>query len=96
MKKAQGLPITVIIIAALALIVLFVLIGIFAARTQKFGKGVGEATEAQVCKDICLATACEEPLVGNFVDINNERLKFNEVCCAPGECPEKGQRLRYV
>ena len=42
MKKAQGLSMRVIIIAALALIVLVVLIFIFTGRIGSFGKGIDD------------------------------------------------------
>ncbi|MBD3304651.1 hypothetical protein GF343_05935 [Candidatus Woesearchaeota archaeon] len=42
MKKAQGLPITTIIIAALALVVLVILFAIFTGRIAIFGRGVTE------------------------------------------------------
>lgn len=42
MKKAQGLPITTIIIAALALVVLVILFAIFTGRISIFGRGVTE------------------------------------------------------
>ena len=49
MKKAQGLPINVIIVAAIALIVLVVLVAIFTGRLGLFGKKVGEI--GQDCTD---------------------------------------------
>lgn len=86
MKKAQGLPITVIIIAILGLVVLFVLLGIFGFRAQKFGKGVSEAQES-VCpaNAVMSASECEslggEPQIGSFVKEDKSRLGFMEVCC---------------
>ena len=41
-KKAQGLPLNVVIVAALVLIVLVVLVVIFSGRTQKFTEGTEE------------------------------------------------------
>jgi len=41
-KKAQGLPINVIIVAAIALIVLVVLVAIFTGRLGLFGQEVSE------------------------------------------------------
>ena len=46
MKKAQGLSINVIIIAAIALIVLVVLVAIFSGRLGDFGKRVGDVGQA--------------------------------------------------
>lgn len=51
-KKAQGLSVNVIIIAAIALIVLVVLVAIFTGRLGLFSKGLGEAT---TCVQICQA-----------------------------------------
>lgn len=50
-KKAQGMPINIIIIAAIALIVLVVLVIIFTGKTGKFGKGVDET--AGSFKNMC-------------------------------------------
>ncbi|MBW2973339.1 hypothetical protein KY346_03020 [Candidatus Woesearchaeota archaeon] len=53
MRKAQGLPITTIIIAALALVVLVVLFAIFTGRLSIFGRGISE------CPGICVAKYSE-------------------------------------
>lgn len=50
MKKAQGISINTIIIAAIALIVLVVLIAIFAGRMGIFGKDLTIAQEGIECK----------------------------------------------
>jgi hypothetical protein len=55
MKKAQGLSMTTIIIAALALLVLVVLALIFSGRMRVFG------TETKACRNLggeCGNTAC--------------------------------------
>ena len=52
MKKAQGISINTIIIAALGLAVLVVLFLIFTGRIQIFSEGV---QEAQSCDSICKA-----------------------------------------
>jgi len=50
-KKAQGISINTIIIAAIALIVLVVLVMIFTGRLGLFSKGVEETTTCdQACK----------------------------------------------
>jgi hypothetical protein len=52
-KKAQGLPLNVIIIAAIVLIVLVVIIVIFSGKIQLFGKGLKEQSspyEARNCE----------------------------------------------
>ncbi len=48
-KKAQGLPINVIIVAAIALIVLVVLVAIFTGRLGMFGQEVSKI--GQDCTD---------------------------------------------
>lgn len=49
-RKAQSMPLNVIIIAALAIIILIVMIVIFGTRMQLFGKGVS------TCEGSCSAT----------------------------------------
>lgn len=44
-KKAQGMSLTVIIIAVLALIVLVVLVVIFTGKAGSFGKGTEETSQ---------------------------------------------------
>jgi len=55
MKKAQGLPLNTIIIAALVLIVLVVLTLIFTGRINMFGKGLdyceGDCVQTATCTD---------------------------------------------
>jgi len=51
-KKSQGLSITTIIVAAIALIVLVVLVAIFTGRLGSFSKGLNEVTS---CSQICAA-----------------------------------------
>ncbi len=52
-KKAQGISINTIIIAAIALAVLVVLFAIFTGRLGLFSKGVEQTT---TCKQACSAT----------------------------------------
>lgn len=47
-KKAQGLSLTTIIVAAIALIVLVILVMIFTGRIGIFSKGVGQAGQAEL------------------------------------------------
>lgn len=49
-KKGQGLPLNVIILAALALIVLVVLVAIFAGRVSIFDKGVSKEGQSELIK----------------------------------------------
>ena len=51
MKRGQGLPITVIIIAALGILVLVVIAAIFGGQIGKFGRVTGE------CAGKCVVTA---------------------------------------
>lgn len=55
-KKAQGLSMNTIIIAAIALIVLVVIVAIFTGRLGLFSKGVNEMT---TCQQICDARGYE-------------------------------------
>jgi hypothetical protein len=55
-KKAQGLSINVIIVAAIALVILVVLIAIFSGRIGLFGKGVEKTTTGNMCVESCFAT----------------------------------------
>ena len=49
-KRGQGLPVNVIIVAALALIVLVVLVVIFTQQTSQFGQKVSEETKTELFK----------------------------------------------
>jgi len=53
-KKAQGISLNVVIIAAIAIIVLVVIVVIFGSRVKLFGKGISacEGACAQT-KDLC-------------------------------------------
>ena len=62
MRKAQGLPITTIIIAALALVVLVVLFAIFTGRLTIFGRGISE------CPGICVGKWSESGATTNAVN----------------------------
>lgn len=50
MKKAQGISINTIIIAAIALIVLVILIAVFAGRMGIWGKKLDKAWEGKNCE----------------------------------------------
>jgi len=81
--KAQGLPITVIIIAALGLIVLAILIGFVYQKTARFGTEVGEAGVA-ACEPSNewkpLGTNCEA-VYGRFSDQKDHP---SDICCRKG------------
>jgi len=54
MKKAQGLPINVIIIAVIALILLVIVVGITTGKLKGFGKGVADCkVQGGTCKASC-------------------------------------------
>jgi hypothetical protein len=54
MKKAQGLPMNVIVIAALVLLVLIVLAIIFGGKVKEFGAGVSSCkAKGGDCKSSC-------------------------------------------
>jgi len=48
-RKAQGISLRVIVIAAIALVVLIVLIVIFSSRVRMFGKGMSTCTTPNHC-----------------------------------------------
>ncbi|MEK6943186.1 MAG: hypothetical protein AABX00_03940 [Nanoarchaeota archaeon] len=85
MKKAQGISINVIIIAAIALAVLVVLFAIFTGRIGGFSKGVSETdTCAQKCSalnmqklgDIGPGECSGTPIGGKYSDTPT-----NGCCC---------------
>jgi len=90
-KKGQGLPLNVIIIAAIVLIVLVVLWAIFTGRMGVFSKGLTDVTKGGTCEEaggaVKLETAggCSEwctAIFGNFKNIAS-----GQVCCRPvGRC----------
>jgi hypothetical protein len=86
MKKAQGMPLNVIIIAILCLVVLVILIWMTTGKIQSFGKGINETTKVEICPSAQIKSIaqCDNPLVGTFVkNAQNEKLGYSEVCCSP-------------
>ncbi|MEM4263949.1 MAG: hypothetical protein QW666_03600 [Candidatus Woesearchaeota archaeon] len=87
MKKAQGLPITTIVIAALALAVLFILLYAVLNKLGYFGRGVNETSAMKECPPGQNRSVydCERPLLGDYGkrDASGKLvpLGFNEVCC---------------
>ena len=87
-KKGQGLPLNVIIIAAIVLIVLVVLWAIFTGRMGVFSKGLTDVTKGGTCVDAggkvktevegCNA-ACIR-VYGQFSDVN-----AGDLCCKPAK-----------
>ena len=96
-KKAQGLSINTIIIAAIALVVLVVLIAIFTGRLGMFSKGLGDVGKCQNLGGTCLnANSCTEAGGGNTREIfgaidcgkdlreqGGEDFSDRQKCCGP-------------
>lgn len=63
-KRAQGMSMNIIVVAAIALIILVVLVVIFVGRSSKFTAGISE------CSGDCVETkeACEAQ--GEFVKVD--------------------------
>lgn len=70
MKKAQGLPITVIIIAALGLAILAILLWAVLTKMKYFGTGVETEAGIKACEPdngkITSVIECTDPLLGNY------------------------------
>ena len=73
-RKSQGMPINVIIIAALALIVLFVLITIFTGRVKIFSESLQSCTAKQ---GQCYPKSCPS----NSALVTNTDCPKDNVCC---------------
>ncbi|MBW2973342.1 hypothetical protein KY346_03035 [Candidatus Woesearchaeota archaeon] len=85
-KRGQGLPITTIIIAALALIVLVVLIFIFSGKIRVFS---GEMVSCTSKGGFCTSKAC---VFGYQSEIKNTDCPSGQKCCltilgAPADSP---------
>jgi len=79
MRKAQGMPLNVIIIAILGLVVLVVLLAIFTGRVSKFGQssntceGVGGTP---VSENQCNISDGDIPLGKNY-----DKITAGQICC---------------
>ncbi|MBI4146511.1 hypothetical protein HY489_04190 [Candidatus Woesearchaeota archaeon] len=77
--KAQGLPVTMIIIVAIGLIVLVIMGYIVSQKTTQFGKGTKEVA-GQECKvpvgTPMLIEDCQDPVYGAFSNV-----RADQVCC---------------
>ncbi len=77
-RRAQGLPITTIIIAAIGIIVLVILIVIVQQRTTMFGTGLKETTGNCPGEKGTIGDDCDV-IYGSFKDI-----QAGEICCKQG------------
>ena len=91
-KKAQGISLNVIIIAAIGLVVLVLLVAITTGRMTIFGKSVGQTTDVakiNICKKssdyICASDTAnlgiielQSPPQGGWSDCNNNCYKLGE------------------
>lgn len=90
MKKAQGISINTIIIAAIALIVLVVLIAIFTGRMGIFGKDLSDAQKGQLCKGdmgMVQGNSCaadKEQVYSNFEQCGEKDDPVSKGCMKPG------------
>ena len=87
MKRAQGLPITTIIIAALGLLVLVVIGAIFGGQIGKFGRVSSECQARCVVGEetTCIA-GVEKALSGKYIKegqqgVPADELEFCNACC---------------
>jgi hypothetical protein len=89
-KKSQGLSITTIIVAAIALIVLVVLIAIFTGRVGVFSKGLSKVGTCESLGGICLdVQSCSE--AGSS---GNPREIFGATDCGKDLESQGGQNLK--
>ena len=74
-KKSQGMPINVIIIAALALIVLVILLAIFMGRVKIFSESLQSCPAKQ--------GHCEKGMIcpSNMALITNTDCPKDQICC---------------
>jgi len=90
MKKAEGLSLTTVVIAAIVLIVLIVLILIFSGRIELFNKGLTECppNTEKIGKDDMDGSMCPGFKLPIKV-INQADGKEIIYCCKPTPEPEK-------
>lgn len=84
-RKSQGMPINVVVIAAIALIILLVLIGIFTGKIKWFGQGLA------TCPGACMsAVDCQNleayDLGSQYVNKGDTKVEgkcsASEICCS--------------
>lgn len=81
MKKAQGLSLNTIIIAAIVLIVLVVLWAIFTGRMGGFTRGIAEAEDKECVKDLGGAIVEPENCASPNRAIKTTDAPGTQVCC---------------
>ena len=82
-KKAQGISINVIIIAALALAVLVVLFAIFTGRLGIFSKALDSCTNlGGTCKASC-SSGTETEYIAQRTDCGKDKNMESPKCCIP-------------
>tara|TARA_Y100000310_G_scaffold297326_1_gene330231 strand:+ start:63 stop:377 length:315 start_codon:yes stop_codon:yes gene_type:complete len=85
-KKAQGLSLNTIVIAAVVLIVLLILVGVFTGYFSNFLPSFMAGAE-KTCQDEQIKNECdfeiEQPVFGNF----NPPLPEGKVCCLVIDSP---------
>ena len=80
LRKGQGLPINVIIIAALLLVTLIVVLGIFTGKFGKFSRDVESCTiKGGICRDNCNEIN-EKAIEGSCTDLTG-KTSPNKKCC---------------
>ena len=81
MKKAQGISLRTIVVAALAIIVMLVLIGIFSNKIGFFSdNAIDCASKGGTCKESCGVD--EIPILRTSCNFDDQ--VGNDNCCIPG------------
>jgi len=91
MKKGQGLSITTIVVAAIALLVLVVLVAVFTGRIGGFSKAVASCEQkGGTCTNVDLDDYSKVPLGAKCVKDSETRYfgktncdANNQICCIP-------------
>ena len=91
-KKGQGLSMSVIIIAAIGLVILVVLIAIFTGRIGGFGQRLAEEEKGLTCAELAdnaawQSSSCGPGYMQLFGVTNSKDLRSHsgQYCCKPEE-----------